>query len=103
MAIQRAMPTRIKPSRRPDLSGRNAHAKASYCIVNTHSKVDEEAAGPYHDEWSEHPVDNNAEEDLVPDCLSLEDMVKSFVSDFAEDWIHHYEETDCYRQISHQS
>ena len=30
MAMQRARPTRIRPSRRPGLSGRNAHASASF-------------------------------------------------------------------------
>jgi hypothetical protein len=29
MAIHRAKPTKIKPSRRPSLSGRNAQARAS--------------------------------------------------------------------------
>ena len=48
----------------------------------------------YHDQGSDNPVDHNAESDLHPNFSLTEDAVKSFVSDFTQDRVHHNEQSD---------
>jgi dTDP-4-dehydrorhamnose reductase len=46
--------------------------------------------GKYHEERSDYPIHYYAKDNLLPDLLFAEDVVESFVANFAEDWIHHY-------------
>lgn len=48
----------------------------------------------YHQKGCNYPVDEYAEKYLLPDVALGEDLVETLVSDFAEDGIHHNEETD---------
>lgn len=80
MAIHRARPTRIRPTRSSGLSGRNAHAKPSWSVL---AIIGDRWIATYHQEGCNNPVDDYAEEDLLPDVALGEDLMKTFVSDFA--------------------
>lgn len=53
--------------------------------------------GTNHEEWSNDPVYYNAETDLYPERSLLEQMMQRLILDFAQDRIHHYEQSDGYR------
>ena len=94
IAIHLARPTRIKPSRRPDLSGRKAQASPSYdrlAVVSRKDGSNVNRRSSYHDKWCNDPIDDDAEADLNPNLAVLHNSVKSFISNFTQDRIHHYE------------
>jgi hypothetical protein len=59
-------------------------------VVLVRCVVGEREEEGYHEERSDDPVYDYAEENLFPDFLFAEDVVESFVADFTEDGIHHY-------------
>jgi hypothetical protein len=82
----------MRPMRSSGLSGRKAHARPSYACQNV--VCGKEWCVAYHQKGCDDPVDKYAEENLLPDMALGEDLVETLVSNFAEDGIHHDEQTD---------
>lgn len=54
----------------------------------------------YHEQRSDDPVQDDAEEDLDPNFAFAENVVEGFELDFAEDGVHHYEQADGFWELA---
>lgn len=90
--MHRARPTRIKPSRKPGLSGRKAHARASYTELVYRGEF--YRRGAYHNKGRNNPIRNNAETNLHPHLTLLEDEMEGLVPDLAQDRVHHHKQSN---------
>jgi hypothetical protein len=50
--------------------------------------------GIHHEEWSNDPVDDEAEADLLPHLPMRKELVQRFISYFAKNGIHHDEQAN---------
>jgi hypothetical protein len=81
------------------LSGRKAQDRPN-CDKKINQRlelVDDVCGRTYHDEWSNQPVHDNTEADLDPQGAMAECQMQRFELYFAEDWVHHYQQANCYR------
>lgn len=84
MAMHRAIPTRMTPSRSSGLSGRHAHAKASYQKKLGPSRcVKVKCRDTNHQEGAVKPVYDHAEPNLFPYSLFIKQVVQRLVLDSA--------------------
>lgn len=103
IAIHRANPTSMRPSRKPALSGRNAHARPS-CQALADVSDSRRGIEAYHKERRNNPVHHDTKADLHPYRSFSEGMMQSFKSNLAEDRIHHNQQSNrCAPIISHLS
>lgn len=101
MAMHLPRPTRMRPARRPGSSGKKAHDKPSwYNQVSAMIFDKREKEGNAHHEKRRHdPVHDDTEQYLFPHISTRQNLVKRFISYFAENGIHHDEQADRWRVI----
>lgn len=97
IAMHLANPTIMRPSLRVGSSGRNAHANPS-CSQGRLLELNIRRKGlrtcTYHQKGGDYPVDKYTERHLDPDLAGLEDAMQRLILHFAENRVHHNQETD---------